>query len=615
MQMILNDSAVSRLCEFLPWSVPDQIRNHTEKRARSEAKWLFTKWLFNSTSLFIRPTIAGRVALAIGLLWALFVVTTFVALTLISRQGLETEARLITIYLGIMAGIGGVIGAVAAIAVLRGIVVPVRKLTVAVEAISRGEFDAPLDLEGDDELKTLALTIKTMGARRRDAENRLKDLAHQDSLTNLPNRTLFHLRLTEAINNARRAGHKVGVLLLDLDHFKNINDTLGHFAGDELLQEVAERLLGCVRSTDTVARLGGDEFAIIQNHLKDDMRVEMLAQRITRRLASPISLAGDQVHTGASIGITVYPADGDQSDDLLRKADLALYRAKDEGRGSYYLYDLALDKKVKERAALESEFRKALATRDLFVVYQPKADLKTGRIVGAEALIRWRHPEYGMVSPGKFVPIAEQTGLILQMTEFVLEQVGADIRNWPYNLPEDFRMSVNLSAFDLKREDFVGWMRDKLIDCKIDPSHLELEITERALISDDPLTQTTLTQLRQLGIHLAIDDFGMGYSSLNYLKQIPLDCLKIDKSFVSDINTDRTNASIAKSVITMAQGMGMRVVAEGVEGAEQVSFLAHEGCDEIQGYFLSAELSIEQFLLFYSENQQNLRFRAALGAA
>lgn len=361
-----------------------------------------------------------------GIVWVSFMVTTFVSLILISDLDIDTEARLITIFLAVMAVVGGVTGSAASIMLIRGIIRPIRQLTRGVEALGRCEDASALHIDADEELNNLARTILAMDQERRATEIRLQDLANFDPLTDLPNRALFHTRLSEALANSKRTGQMVAVQLLDLDNFKIINDTLGHPTGDKLLKEIGKRLVDCARDTDTVARLGGDEFAIIQNHLKDVIRVETLAQRVIDNLQLPIVIEDDHIHTSASIGITIYPSDASEPDELLRNADLALYHAKKENPGGFYLYDLDLDEEVKEKTALEKELRKALARDQFHLVYQPKADLNSGAIIGAEALIRWQHPDRGFIPPNDFIPVAEQAGLIPQITEFVLEQIGHD---------------------------------------------------------------------------------------------------------------------------------------------------------------------------------------------
>jgi diguanylate cyclase (GGDEF)-like protein len=546
----------------------------------------------------IRTTIATRIALAMGALVFLFFATNIVAYVLTARSQHAPEVAPVLVYLSVMTSLGALIGVAAALVLIRGIVRPIRELTDAVDAFGRGEFDYRVDMPRDDEIGVLAYTFNAMAESRQQAESRLEDLAYHDPLTQLPNRALFQRRLTEALLNAQRGGQGVAVLLLDLDHFKYVNDTLGHPAGDRLLQVVSQRLLDCVRETDTVARLGGDEFAIIQTHLGERGHVVRLAERVIESLSTAAELQHDQVHTGTSIGITLYPDDATQVDELLRGADLALYRAKHEGRGTFYLYDSTLDQEIKQRAALERDLRGALDSEELFLVYQPMQDARTGRISGAEALIRWVHGVRGNVRSDQLVAVAEQAGLIGRLTDFVLRRACEDVQGWQIPGEYAFRVSVNLSALDFKRQDLVEQVNRTLARTGLEPERLELEVTERILMQQSERVNGMLNLLRQRGIDLAIDDFGTGYSSLRYLKRYPLSRIKIDRSFISQVETDSSDASIARSVVTMAHGLGMKVIAEGVETEWQANFLANEGCDELQGHFISTALGSAEFQSF-----------------
>ena len=550
-----------------------------------------------------RMTISTRIALAMGVLVLLFFGTTIVAYMLTVRTQSEAAAQPVLVYLSIMTGIGGIVGAIAAIVLIRGIVHPIGDLTNGVEAFDRGQFDIRIETVSDDEIGVLAKALNNMAESRQNAETQLYEMAYRDPLTKLPNRAQFQLRLVDAIGHARRNSQMVAVLLLDLDHFKNVNDTLGHPAGDALLQYVAIRLEDCVRDTDTVARLGGDEFAIIQNHLNDKQRVETLASRIIDRLSQPFDIEGDRVHSGTSIGVSLFPDDAVDSDELLRSADLALYRAKHEGRGSFYLYDTELDHEVKSRSAMEVDLRGALERDEFYLAYQPKQELKSGRITGAEALIRWKHAERGIVPTDQFIRVAEQSGMIMQLTDFVLRSACRDMKEWGVEEIEDFRISINLSALDFKRGDFFDWMVKLLADSDHDPKHLELELTETSLMANSESTRRMLERLRDLGVELSIDDFGTGYSSLQYLKNFPLSRLKIDRPFIRDVAISKSDASIAHSVITMVHGLGMKVVAEGVETEAQIEFLKAENCDEVQGYYISTPLAPDEFRKFLSEHK------------
>ena len=497
---------------------------------------------------------------------------------------------------------GIIVGAGASVSLTRGLVQPIIGLTEGAEAIGEGRLDHRIDLRTDNEMGRLAASFNRMAQKRQDAEEALRRQAYHDTLTKLPNRMLFQLRLAEALDNARRVGRLVVVHCLDLDKFKDVNDTLGHPMGDLLLQQVAGRLNDCVRKSDTVARLGGDEFAIIQTNLIDNTGITVLAGRVIDSLALPFDLNEEQVYTGTSIGISTYPHDGSEPDMLLKNADLALYRAKHEGRlegrGAFILFDRTMNTDVVARKQLEQDIRQALDNDDFFVNYQPQIDLESGHIVGAEALVRWNHSERGMVSPGEFIPVAEQAALVNQLTEVVLTKACAQIKAWRDAGLPPLRVSVNLSPADFKRKDIVAVITRVLHENGIEPRFLELEITEGMVMSGAETVIATLKELHELGVDLAIDDFGTGFSSLSYLKQFPVDRLKIDQAFVADVLSNKEDASITEAIINLGHSFGLTVIAEGVETAEQMEFLGHQGCDEVQGYFISRPLDPEAIAAF-----------------
>ena len=489
---------------------------------------------------------------------------------------------------------GVVVGAGAAIALTRGLVHPILQLTAGAEAFGEGNLDHRIQIRSDDEMGQLAASFNRMAESRQEAEETLRDQAHHDPMTKLPNRVLFQIRLAEALDNARRVSRTVAVHCLDLNKFKDVNDTLGHPAGDLLLRQVAERLNECIRKSDTVARIGGDEFAIIQTNLTNNSGIATLAGRVIDSLAMPFDLNDERVYTGTSIGISTYPHDGSEADTLLKNGDLALYRAKhmgrQDGRGRYLLFDGTMNAEVQARKSLEQDLRRALENDELYINYQPQIDIETGRIIGAEALVRWRHPERGIVSPGEFIPVAEQAGLVNQLTEIVLTKACAQTKAWQKTVLPDFRVSVNLSPADFKRKDIVAVITRVLDESELDARSLELEITEGMVMSSAESVIATLNELHDLNIDLAIDDFGTGFSSLTYLKQFPVDRLKIDQAFVRDVLTDKDDASITEAIINLGHNFGLTVIAEGVESAEQLEFLRQQGCDEAQGYYISRPL-------------------------
>ena len=489
---------------------------------------------------------------------------------------------------------GVVIGAIASVALTRGLVRPILRLTEGAEAIGRGNFDHRIDIRSDDEIGRLAESFNRMAHNRQEAEKALRQQAHHDVLTKLPNRVLFQIRLAEALDNAHRIDRIVAVHCLDLNKFKDVNDTLGHPAGDLLLQQFAARLGEFHRQSDTVARLGGDEFAVIQTNLADDHGITILAGRIIDSLAAPFDLNGERIFTGASIGISTYPHDGTEAEVLLKNADLALYRAKHEGllegHGKYVLFDRDMNAEVQGRKTLEADIRLALDRGEFFLNYQPQIHMASGRMVGAEALVRWHHPERGLISPGEFIPVAEQAGLVNSITEIVLAEACAQVRLWRDNGLPDFRVSVNLSPADFKRKDIVALITRVLDENQLEPKYLELEITEGMVMSGADTVIATLNELHALGVDLAINDFGTGFSSLSYLKQFPVDRLKIDRAFVSDVLSNVEDASITEAIINLGHNFNLTVIAEGVETAEQLEFLRQQGCDEVQGYYISRPL-------------------------
>ncbi|WP_246191407.1 bifunctional diguanylate cyclase/phosphodiesterase [Aureimonas leprariae] len=411
-----------------------------------------------------------------------------------------------------------------------------------------------------------------------EAQARATHLALHDALTGLPNRVLFHQRLGQALEADADERSRLAVLCLDLDHFKEVNDTLGHAAGDILLQEVGQRLNACILPSDTVARLGGDEFAIVQNGVNQPLEANALSRRILESLNRPYMVDGSELHVGVSIGVAFAEAENDGADALLKNADIALYRAKQSGRATMRVFEPRMDIELQARKALEYDLRQALARNQLEVHYQPLVELENGRIAGVEALARWRHPEHGLVPPSSFIPLAEDTGLIVGIGEWVLRTACAQAAAWP-----ELRVAVNLSPIQFRHSELVETVRQVLVDTGLAPHRLELEITESVLLHDAAAAREILTALKETGVFIVMDDFGTGYSSLGYLNSFPFDKIKIDKSFISDLSAEKSNA-IVRSVIGLGQSLNMITTAEGVETPEQVEFLLREGCEQVQGY-------------------------------
>jgi len=423
-------------------------------------------------------------------------------------------------------------------------------------------------------------------------------LAHHDTLTDLPNRQLFRSRLRQLIAQARRNPRALAVLFLDLDRFKQINDTLGHGVGDRILQQVARRLEGCIRESDTAARRGGDEFTVILDGVRRGQDAGRVARKILLRLAKPFEVDGYELFLTGSIGISLFPADGGDVDELVKHADIAMYRAKSRGGNGYQFYLPEMNDRALERMEMENSLHVALEREQFFLVYQPQVQLSTGRITGMEALVRWRHPDLGVIYPDEFIPLAEETGLIVQLGEWVLRESCRQNKAWQVQGLPPIQVGVNFSArqFQFKRP--VELIEDALKQSGLEPQYLDLELTESAVMQDHSFAMDTLRQLRELGISISIDDFGTGHSSLAHLKRFPITRLKIDKAFVRTLLIDPRDAAITQAIIGMARTLGLKAVAEGVETEAQCEFLRAPGesppCDQAQGYFFSRPLPAEQ---------------------
>ena len=437
-------------------------------------------------------------------------------------------------------------------------------------------------------------------SRQKASEARIQHLAHYDLLTSLPNRLLLQDRLLNAMERMKRGKKKLAVLFLDLDRFKNVNDSLGHPIGDELLKVVAERLRGQIREQDTVARHGGDEFLIILEELHDPQHAASVAQKLLTTLTEPVIINHHQLFIGASIGISIYPDDGDNADTLVTNADTAMYRAKETGRNTYQFYTPELTELSLERFELERDLRLALERGELLLHYQPQASLENEVCVGVEALVRWLHPEKGLIAPDRFIPLAEETGLIEELGQWVLRESAAQAQRWQQQ-GIALRMAVNISGRQIVYGNLVRSVEEILHSSGLEPHCLELEITEGFVLSHADEGIRTLEQLKELGVLLAIDDFGTGYSSLSYLKRLPIDRLKIDKSFVQGIPDDADEAAIASTIIAMGRSLRLEVIAEGVETPAQQQFMLEKGCNEFQGYFLGRPMSAEDFLAWWHQ--------------
>jgi len=488
-----------------------------------------------------------------------------------------------------------------------------RRAALAARAELRGAFCFPLML-GDEVLgvmdffhrdtrapdEMLLSAAQSIGSQigqyivRKQAEEDLQFVAKHDALTRLPNRIMFHDRLEFALARAKRGGLRAAIMFIDMDRFKVINDTLGHEAGDTLLREVARRLMRALRASDTVARLGGDEFVILIDEVSDPVYLGTIAQKLIDAFTTSFVLSGSDYHITASIGISTFPDDAEDIPTLLKYADIAMYRAKEQGRNAFQFYSAQMNVHSIERLALESSLRRALERNELVLHYQPRIEIPGGQITGVEALVRWQHPEMGLVPPGKFIPLAEETGLIGPIGEWALAAACAQHRTWERAGLGDLRVAVNLSPRQFMQGDLVKTVARVLAETGCNARNLELEITEGMVMREPENAVALLQQLKDMGIHIAMDDFGTGYSSLAYLKRFPIDSLKIDRSFVTDVPGDADDVAINVAVIAMAHSLGLKVVAEGVETQEQLDFLRKQGCDEMQGYLFSKPLPVEQ---------------------
>lgn len=482
---------------------------------------------------------------------------------------------------------------------------PILHLVDTMRSVSETkDFSLRADTPGSDEIGQLYDSFNEMlqeieerNLVLRQRQEHLQELAHFDTLTRLPNRVLFHDRLQQAMNLALRSNQLIAVIFIDLDRFKDINDTLGHRTGDLLLQQVADRMELVLRDCDTVARLGGDEFTIFVQDIRSQKNACKVAQKLLDLFEIPYCLDGQQTFITSSIGITIFPDDGDTIDTLLMNADIAMYHAKADGKNAYRLFNAEMNQQASERVALQTDLRKALDLKQLQLMYQPKFDAQTGVMIGVEALIRWQHPERGMIPPSRFIPLAEESGAIQAITEWVLSTACKQAKIWQETSSSAVTVAVNLSAYSLKRNKAPVMVQEALAETGLPPHLLELELTESMLIENDQHAEETLNDLKKLGISIAIDDFGTGYSSLSYLHRFPIDALKIDRSFVWNMNRSDSDLAIVVAIIAMAHSLKLKVVAEGVETDAQLSALKKNGCEIIQGYLLGKPTTAEHIAM------------------
>jgi diguanylate cyclase (GGDEF)-like protein len=466
-----------------------------------------------------------------------------------------------------------------------------------VDEIKEWQYDEQEFVSSVSNAISLSLEIKRrrmIQEELRVQKDKLHHQAHHDVLTELPNRMLFNDRLDHAIQQAERANTKIAVLFIDLDHFKSINDTMGHKVGDELLVEVAKRLQGQIRKSDTLSRLGGDEFTILLENVQNNENVIDVTRSLLRVMEDSVELENHSFYVTLSVGVSLYPEDGRSADELLKNADTAMYQAKDEGRNTYRFYTEAMTEKAFERISMEANFRRALKEEEFVVYYQPQVEVQTGRIMGMEALVRWQHPDLGLVSPMSFIPFAVDTGLIIPLDRWVMTTAMKQCARWNQQGLNPGKLALNLSMKQLHKEDCVRALQGLISEAGCNPEWLELEVTEAQVMEDTETVNSTLRVIRDMGVSLAIDDFGTGYSSLSYLKKLPINKLKIDKSFVQDIPGDEEDVAIIRTIIALANNMELSLIAEGVETEEQKEFLVSNGCDVIQGYYYHRPMPAEE---------------------
>jgi diguanylate cyclase (GGDEF)-like protein len=466
----------------------------------------------------------------------------------------------------------------------------------AVETLQSAAVDQMIRLQqANANLVVATIEARKLAEQVQTAKLELDHLAHHDVLTGLPNRILMHDRLAQAIALARRSGKLLAVLFMDLDRFKHINDSLGHGVGDQLLQSVSQRLLGCVRQSDTISRQGGDEFVALLPDIDHPEDAALSAQKMIAAIALPHRIDQHDLHIGASIGISIYPEDGQDAETLIKNADTAMFHAKDDGRNTYAFFEQEMTARAIARQSTESDLRLALERQEFVLHYQPKIDLHSGAIVGIEALVRWQHPQRGLLAAADFVPIAEDSGLILPIGRWVLREACRQAQAWQDTGLPPVAIAVNTSALEFRAEDFPEYLRATLEESRLEPRYLELELAESILMRNAASADSVLHALADLGIALAVDDFGTGFSSLSYLRQFPISTLKIDQSFVNQISSNPDDATIVSTAICMGKSLKRRVVAEGVETPEQAAFLLAQDCDEGQGHFFGRPVGAEAF--------------------
>ncbi|UCC57021.1 MAG: EAL domain-containing protein [Gammaproteobacteria bacterium] len=484
---------------------------------------------------------------------------------------------------------------------------PIQQLRHAASEMGRGNVLVPIDVKSNDEIGDLATSFRQMGKNLHHYHEQVRYIAYHDSLTGLPNRKMFKDYLTRSAAEARRNLHELAILFLDLDNFKRINDTLGHQAGDKLLKALADRLSNCLRETDVLshpardnpgelmARLAGDEFIILLPKTRGPDDAQKVARRVLNSLTEPFIIDKQELYISTSIGIAMYPTDGKDSNELLKSADIAMYSAKKLGRNNYQYYSEEMNKEAVRKLKIENRLRRAVENRELELYFQPQMNISTGQIIGVESLLRWRDAKLGQVSPEVFIPIAEEYGLIVPISKWVIHEACRQAREWQDTYDDPITMSINISAVHFNGNDLENVIAKSLRDTGLDPQYLELELTETSILQDPELAINTLTGFKRMGLRVSLDDFGTGYSSLSYLMKLPLDKLKIDKSFIQTMKSGTRGASIVSAIIAMAHSLDLSVIAEGVENDKHLQLLRQMHCDMVQGYHIARPMPASQF--------------------
>ncbi len=492
---------------------------------------------------------------------------------------------------------------------------PINIIRRLVVKFKKGEYDQDTSSLGSDELAMLAGDFKALSIGLAENSETVKNLAYYDSLTGLPNRITFNVNLEKAINHCERGDTVLGLLFIDLDNFKAANDLYGHQAGDLLLKETAVRLESCLRgadvvsrklvtggdwSSDLVVRLGGDEFTIILTNIEQAHQASMVAQRVVDVLSHPFEISGAEISIGASIGIAMYPVDGTKADSLIKSADLAMYEAKQKGRNNYQFFTKALNESVAKRMEVEVSLRKAIDDQEFFLEYQPKVRLTDGEVVAVEALVRWRHPSKGILHPANFIKVAEDTGLVTEIGHIVLQMVCRQLRDWRQQDMGHLKVAINLSALQLMRGSIVENIHDVLREYDVSPENLEIEISENALFTDEERSKDILNKLRSMGVHISLCGFGIGYSSLTFIRDFPLDSLKIDRSFIVDIDDNTETEALLRALLAISNALSLKVTIEGVESLAQLQIIDRMPCDYVQGFYFSKPVPHDKLPLHFS---------------